>query len=450
VSFDDSASLDNINYVITPTYVLPTQSAISPFLGYFYSGAEALQVTGTQGNNTFFVTPSLTTSFQIDGQDPPFGTLPPDGDRLAVRTAGTVGAAESDDGAGNGSWTFGDAHKTITFSNIEDIVQPQPGVLVVSGEGSSSTPLVKVYNAQTKAVEYMFYAYETSFHGGARVAVADVTGDGTPDLIVSPGVGRAGEVKVYDGAALAGMADALHFVAAPDAALVADFFPEGTTYTNGLYVAAGDFNGDGTPDIVTSRQRGTSMVREFFNGGGGAFSSTADFSFAPYPATFIHGAVVGAGDTNGDGVAEIVTAPGAGTAVLVRVFDALGVLQKQFNGFETTFRNGASLAVGDVDGDGLADIVLGAGAGGRSRVRTFNATTGALKGEFQAYTTGNINAAVRIAAVDPDTIGLDQIYTAQALGGASHEIRLFDPLTFTLIDHLFETQPDFSGGLNVA
>jgi hypothetical protein len=82
-------------------------------------------------------------------------------------------------------------------------------------------------------------------------------------------------------------------------------------------------------------------------------------------------------------------------------------------------------------------------------VRTFNATTGALKGEFQAYSGLTINAAVRIAAVDPDTIGLDQIYTVQALGGASHDIRLFDPLTFTLIDHLFETQPDFAGGLNV-
>ena len=118
-------------------------------------------------------------------------------------------------------------------------------------------PLVKVLDAATQATLYGFDAYPTSFKGGVRVTVADVTGpggtpDGIPDVIVAPGPGR-NDVRVFDGSILATLPqDSLHFIANPTPALSAVITDTGT-YNGGLYVAAGDVNGDGAADIITSR-----------------------------------------------------------------------------------------------------------------------------------------------------------------------------------------------------
>jgi hypothetical protein len=187
LDFNDSTSLADQNYIISPSLVLATQPLGSLYTGVTYSGVETLSVTGTQGNNKFFVTPSKTTSIIIDGQDPPFGT--PNGDTLAVHTAGTTGAFRLDDGIGGGQWTFTSAHKTITFSNIETAIDPVSNSLAISGS-TGSAPLVKVYDAVTKALQYEFYAYDPSFKGGVNVSLADLDGDMVPDIIVAaPGPG---------------------------------------------------------------------------------------------------------------------------------------------------------------------------------------------------------------------------------------------------------------------
>lgn len=53
----------------------------------------------------------------------------------------------------------------------------------------------------TQVVQTQFLAFDPTFTGGVRVAVGDVTGDAYPDLVVAPGPGGGPVVKVYDGAA---------------------------------------------------------------------------------------------------------------------------------------------------------------------------------------------------------------------------------------------------------
>jgi len=120
--------------------------------------------------------------------------------------------------------------------------------------------------------------------------------------------------------------------------------------------------------------------------------------FLAYAAAFKGGVHVASGDINGDGKAEIVTGAGAGGGPQVRVFDIKGDLISQFFAYGTNFRGGVSVSVADVDGDGKAEIVTGAGAGGGPQVRIFSAD-GTVKYQFFAYNAAS-HTGINIAAGD--------------------------------------------------
>src|SRR5438876_99758 len=81
----------------------------------------------------------------------------------------------------------------------------------------------------------------------------------------------------------------------------------------------------------------------------------------------------------------------------VRVFDALtGKLKAGFDAYDPSFTGGVSVAVGDVNGDGHADIVTGAGPGGAPHVKVFDGQTLLEIRSFFAYDpsfTGGVNVA---------------------------------------------------------
>jgi hypothetical protein len=449
LSFDDTDKLSDLDYFISPTEVDYGTGISQLFTGYTYNGVQRLTVRGTQGDNDFVVIPSKVTEYFVYGDDPGAGFVK--GDSLAIRRSGTSGATLIPNGINNGTWTFTSGHRRVVFSSIEEAVLP-PAIVAVSGASDTGKgkPLVKVYEAATNDLMYSFYAYPQSFRGGVRVTVADMNGDNVPDIVVAPGFGR-GDVKVYDGAELLAAANSDGFVSSSDAedARLKTIKPEGSDYKNqGLYVAVGDIDGDGDNDIVTSRSRDVTRVRVFENSGSGKSYSRAA-SWRPYSTSVISGAVLAVADLDKDGLAEVITAPGTGVVATVRVFAGTsGGLIRSFNAFESSFRNGVSLAAGDADGDGRAEIFVGAGTGGNSRVRMFS-RTGTQKIEFRAYTSGNVNAPLRIAAVDPDGADRVLLFVGQGNDGESHRIRLIDPLTGKRIDEFMERDPAFDGGVYV-
>lgn len=441
--FNDSNRLADVDYFLSPTAVAYGAGVSSKFSAYTYSGVQTVTLRGTQGNNDFVAIPGKVTRYIVHGDDP--GAPVSNGDSLAIRRSGTSGATLVPNGVNNGTWTFSSGHRDVMFSSIEEAVLP-PSIVAVSGASDTGKgkPLVKVYEASTNDLLYSFFAYPQSFRGGVRVAVADVNGDSTPDIIVAPGAGRS-EVKVYDGAIMQLIVNGDGLVEDPSLALLDQFSPEGSSYKNGLFVATGDIDGDGDADIVTSRSRGETQVRVFENNGTGNFDRLV--SWRPYSKSIISGAALAVADINKDGLAEVITAPGAGQKATVKVFSGFdGQQMLQFDAFESSFRNGVSLAAGDVDGDGRAEIMVGAGTGGGSRVRVFS-RTGALKSSFKAYTSGNVNAPLRIAAVDPDGADRMMLFVGQGNDGKSHRIRLFDPLTGRRVDEFVERDPAFEGGV---
>jgi hypothetical protein len=108
---------------------------------------------------------------------------------------------------------------------------------------------------------------------------------------------------------------------------------------------------------------------------------------------------------NGDGIDEIVTAPGRTRVGEIRVFDSTTGLELEgyrLLPFGPSYRGGLEVAVGDLDGDGFGDIIAGKSTG-KADVASFltNATTVSSDpyNSFRAF-TGKYKAGVKLASAD--------------------------------------------------
>ncbi len=153
--------------------------------------------------------------------------------------------------------------------------------------------------------------------------------------------------------------------------------PFGATFTGGVRVAAGDFNGDGVADLAVGTGPGRATQVVVLDG----VTQKLLFTIDPFEATFTGGVYVASGDVTGDGVADLVITPDEGGGPRVRVFAgnksavAFAQLADFFGIDDKAFFGGARAAVADLNGDGVGDLVVAAGFGGGPRVAAFNGLT---------------------------------------------------------------------------
>ena len=107
--------------------------------------------------------------------------------------------------------------------------EPTDQFLFATGAGPGGGPHVRLFKADGTATNTSFYAFPAGFTGGVEVALGDLDGDGTPEIVTAAGPGGDAHVRIFDihGTPI----DKWSFYAYPN-------------FHGGVHVATGDLNND--------------------------------------------------------------------------------------------------------------------------------------------------------------------------------------------------------------
>ena len=268
-------------------------------------------------------------------------------------------------------------------------------------------------------------AYARSWDGGVFVDTAQLDVDETPEIVTGADAGGGPELRTFD-------ADG----ALRSASLV---FPEG--FRGGVRVAAGNLdNAPGDEIVVGAGPGGGPHVRVLREG------APALGSFFAYTSGFTGGVTVATGNVDGLPGDEIITGPGPGGGPQVRVFRIDGTPIAQFFAFAPAFPGGVRVATADINGDGIDEIVAGAGPGGGPQVRVFR-LDGAPVLQFFAYGEA-FRGGVFVSGLKSDDGTGDWIATGAGEGGGPH-VRVFESVG-RLKASFFSGRPTATTGIRVA
>jgi hypothetical protein len=305
---------------------------------------------------------------------------------------------------------------------------------MIVGPGAGTTPRVRKFDQTASDILSEFLAYNPAFGGGVRVAMGDINNDGIQDIITGAGPGGGPHVRVFNGVTGEQLPGE-----------IGSFYAYHAGFAGGVFVASADVNGDGWDDVITGAGAGGGPHVRALSGKDGALLH----NFFAYHALFAGGVTVAAADVNGDGKAEIITGAGPGGGPHVKVLSGADqALLFSFYAYHATFAGGVFVGGGDINGDGRADVISGAGAGGGPHVKVFSGQDAALLQSFFAYHPV-FGGGVRVAAADVNGDGRDDVITGAGPGGGPH-VRAFSGVDLAELASFYAYDAGFGGGVFVA
>ena len=440
----------NSTGLVTVTGIAPSTSSTAFIttnrVGY-NSGTGTVTGTSSIGTalNPTFGTPSSTTNgfnVQITNYDASFiyaGTATAGGS-VSINSTGLVAVT----GVAFGASSTATISTTRTgYNSGSSIVTASagPNVQFAAGTDSGGGPVVMV--KFTDGSSLSFFAYDPSYTGGVRVALGDLNGDGTNEVICGAGAGGGPNVRVFN-------------VTPSRATMVANFFAFEPVFMGGVYVAAGNLDGNvsasghGIDDLIISAGPGGGPRVISFSGGSNYVNLNAQLcDYFVYAPTFRGGVSVAAGNVFG-GVGtpdEIITGAGSGGGPHVRAFQLSNTNRPnsvlEYMAFDPDFRNGIYVSAGDISGDGIDDIFAGSNAASNNpsmvNVHQSNGSNTLL------YPFGQFAGGARVG-VARDSSNNEYLVVGTGPGVDTSLVKIYNR-NLIAIDSLFVFPIEYNGGV---
>ncbi len=316
------------------------------------------------------------------------------------------------------------ANENITFKGPYQ-EKPRPiikkNIIVGAGYGSANPATVKIFNSDGTATGIEFTA--NNYKYGVNVAAGDINCDGYDEIITAPGPGSGNpaEVNIFD----------------RNGNRLSELSIIAYNYKYGATVAAGDFNGDGYNEVIVGTGGGSGIpayVKIFAYDPSGQKLIDSGINLLAYNTKY--GVRVAAGDIDGDGKDELITAPGPGynNTGIIKIWkvDPTGglgqwgaSLTKEFT-VASRYRYSVTLASGDIRGAGNEEIIIGAGPAPRvpDEIKIYD-KEGALFSKFRANITNYYG--VNVASGDLDGDGVAEIAAGAGSGKTNNAVvKIFD------------------------
>lgn len=158
---------------------------------------------------------------------------------------------------------------------------------IITGTENGGGPHIRVFNSSGKLINPGFFAYAKNFRGGVDIAVGDLDGNGTKEIVAGAGVGGGPHVRVFN----------------KDGKLInPGFFAYDPTFRGGVNVAVGDLDGDNHDEIVTGPGNGGSPHVKVYDQNGQEKMG----QFFAFDRNSRSGVDVSIADLDSDGTQEII------------------------------------------------------------------------------------------------------------------------------------------------
>ena len=222
--------------------------------------------------------------------------------------------------------------------------------------------------------------------------------------------------------------------------------PYGSGYRRSVNLALGDVSGDMIEETVVAAGDGGGPRVQFYN-----LSKELLYEFYAFDSSWRRGADIAVGDVNGDGQNELIvgTISPSGPLVATYAIDLASKTATKLNEFSVfgTHDGGIQLASGDLDGNGVDEIIAAAGKGGGPRVSIFNNTGNVIK-SFYAYDL-SFKGGADVSTGDVSGTAAEELVVGPMTRGSS-KIQVYSAMSETPDTTFYAYDAGYRGGVRVS